>query len=113
MCALLGWRRRWPNLPKRRCGLHNAQMHLAEVQARDQTEARERERRLDERIEKLVSAIGELIKNGRSMPPKREEKNARGTHCELFKPNDERQVLFYVWVPSYYLPEDMNNDAEA
>jgi hypothetical protein len=38
--------------------LANAQAHLAEVRAQDQTEARERERRLDERIEKLVSAIG-------------------------------------------------------
>ena len=39
----------------------NALAHLAEVQAQDQTEARERERRIDERIEKLVIAIGELI----------------------------------------------------
>ncbi len=53
--------------------LTNAQAHLAEVQARDQTEARERERRLDERIANLVSAIGELIRNGRSIPPQREE----------------------------------------
>ena len=42
--------------------LANAQAHLAEVQAQDQTEARERERRLDNRIEKLVSAIGEWIR---------------------------------------------------
>ena len=51
--------------------LANAQAHLAEVQAQDQTELREmkkealqRERRLDERIEKLVSAIGEFIRRG-------------------------------------------------
>jgi hypothetical protein len=41
--------------------LDNAMAHLAEVQAQDQTEAREREKRLDERIEKLVVAIGELV----------------------------------------------------
>lgn len=41
--------------------LDNAMAHLAEVQAQDQTEARERERRIDERIDKLVSAIGEFI----------------------------------------------------
>jgi len=40
--------------------------HLAEVQAQDQTEARERERRLDDRIEKLVIAIGEMVTR---MPP--------------------------------------------
>jgi len=45
--------------------LANAQAHLAEVQAQDQSEAREREKRIDERIEKLVVAIAELIrKNG-------------------------------------------------
>ena len=32
--------------------------HLAEVQAQDQTEAREREKRIDERMEKMVTAIG-------------------------------------------------------
>ena len=42
--------------------LTTAMAHLAEVQAQDQTEARERERRLDERIEKLVSAIGEWMR---------------------------------------------------
>jgi hypothetical protein len=55
--------------------LDNAMAHLAEVQAQDQTEAREREKRIDDRIEKLaaegkntdaridklVIAIGELI----------------------------------------------------
>ena len=67
--------------------LANAQAHLAEVQAEDQTKAREREKRLDDRIEKLViearerekglderiaklvSAIGEFLRaNGK--PPK-------------------------------------------
>ena len=47
----------------------NALSHLVEIQAQAQTEARERERRIDERIEKLVIAIGELIqhmpRNGR------------------------------------------------
>lgn len=42
--------------------LTNAQAHLAEVQAQDQTEAREREKRIDERIEKLVLAIAELMR---------------------------------------------------
>ena len=42
--------------------LDNAMAHLAEVQAQDQTEARRREKRIDERIEKLVSAIGEFIR---------------------------------------------------
>ncbi len=49
--------------------LTNAQAHLAEVQARGQEEleqmkreALERERRLDERIEKLAIAIGEMIR---------------------------------------------------
>jgi Ribonuclease G/E len=46
--------------------LDNAMAHLAEVQAQDQTEAREREKRVDERIDKLVIAIGESV--GR-MPP--------------------------------------------
>jgi len=41
--------------------MQNAMAHLAEVQAQDQTEARDREKRIDERIEKLVIAIGELI----------------------------------------------------
>ncbi|HEY7388707.1 MAG TPA: hypothetical protein VH640_09365 [Bryobacteraceae bacterium] len=48
--------------------LANAQAHLTEVQARDEEdihqmkkEALEREKRIDERIEKLVIAIGELI----------------------------------------------------
>jgi len=59
--------------------LANAQAHLAEVQAADETGARERqaaneaeiralkmealerEKRIDDRIEKLVVAIGELI----------------------------------------------------
>jgi hypothetical protein len=41
--------------------MDNALAHLAEVQAQDQTEAREREKRIDERIEKLVIAIGEWI----------------------------------------------------
>ena len=40
----------------------NALAHLAEVRAQDQTEAREREKRIDERIERLVSAIGEYIR---------------------------------------------------
>jgi len=47
--------------------LTNALAHLAEVQAQDESdirqmkkEASERERRIDERIEKLVVAIGEL-----------------------------------------------------
>jgi predicted nucleic acid-binding Zn-ribbon protein len=49
--------------------LTNAQAHLTEVQAEDQSQIRalqkevlERELRLDERIEKLVSAIGEWIR---------------------------------------------------
>jgi len=46
-------------LEKAMIKLANAQAHLAEVQAQDQTEARERERRIDERIEKLAVAIGE------------------------------------------------------
>jgi hypothetical protein len=54
--------------------LANAQAHLAEVQAQGHDEIREmkkealeRERRVDERIDKLVSAIGEFIrKNGKS-----------------------------------------------
>ncbi|HUE20477.1 MAG TPA: hypothetical protein VMQ86_02275 [Bryobacteraceae bacterium] len=41
--------------------LDNAMAHLAEVQAQDQTEAREREKRVDQRIDKLVVAIGELV----------------------------------------------------
>jgi hypothetical protein len=49
-------------LEKAMIKLANAQAHLAEVQAQDQTEARERERRIDERIEKLVIAIGEFIR---------------------------------------------------
>ena len=44
--------------------LSNAMAHLAEVQAQDQTEAREREKRIDERIEKLVIAIGEFLGKG-------------------------------------------------
>jgi hypothetical protein len=35
---------------------------LAEVRAQDQTEAPNREKRIDERVEKLVIAIGELIR---------------------------------------------------
>jgi|GEM_PF-6765924 len=48
--------------------LDNAMAHLAEVQAQDQTEAREREKRIDDRIEKLVLAIAELVRrqNGKS-----------------------------------------------
>jgi glutamate mutase epsilon subunit len=56
--------------------LDNAMAHLAEVQAQQQSdiremkiEALEREKRLDERIGNLVSAIGELIsqmRNGRA-----------------------------------------------
>ena len=39
---------------------------LVDSQIRYETEGRERERRLDERIDKLVSAIGELIRrNGK------------------------------------------------
>jgi hypothetical protein len=41
--------------------LDNAMAHLAEVQAQDQTEARAREKRVDQRIGKLVSAIGAFI----------------------------------------------------
>ena len=48
----------------------NALAHLAEVQAADQTEARDREKRIDERIEKLVIAIGELISRMPPIPPK-------------------------------------------
>jgi hypothetical protein len=48
----------------------NAIAHLAEVQAQDQTEARERERRVDERIASLVSAIGELISHLPPIPSK-------------------------------------------
>jgi hypothetical protein len=54
--------------------LTNAQAHFAEVQAQGEgqiremkKEALERERRVDERIDKLVSAIGEFTrKNGKS-----------------------------------------------
>lgn len=47
--------------------MNNALTYLAEMRAQDQTEAREREKRIDERIEKLVTAIGQLIqKNGRA-----------------------------------------------
>jgi hypothetical protein len=60
--------------------MQNAMAHLAEVQAQNQTEDRERdkhiaelrqealerERRVDDRIEKLVIAIGELVSR---MPP--------------------------------------------
>lgn len=49
--------------------MDNALAHLAEVQARDEgripemkQEALEREKRIDERIEKLVIAIGELVR---------------------------------------------------
>ena len=56
--------------------LDNALAHLAEVQAKDEEEIRkeeegirqmkrealEREKRIDDRIEKLVSAIGEYIR---------------------------------------------------
>jgi hypothetical protein len=62
-------------LEESRIKMQNALAHLAEVQAQDQTEAREREKRIDERIEnllaagrntdaridKLVIAIGEFI----------------------------------------------------
>ncbi len=52
-------------LAKSQARLDNAMAHLAEVQAQDQTDAREREKRIDERIEKLVLAIAQLIrKNG-------------------------------------------------
>lgn len=49
--------------------MDNALAHLAEVQAQaavdregDRAEAREREKRIDERIEKLVLAIAELVR---------------------------------------------------
>jgi hypothetical protein len=55
-------------MAKAQVRMENALAHLAEVQARDEEEIREmkkealeREKRLDERIEKLVIAIGELI----------------------------------------------------
>lgn len=41
--------------------LTNTVNHLAEIQAKYETQAHERETRTDERIGKLVSAIGELI----------------------------------------------------
>jgi predicted nucleic acid-binding Zn-ribbon protein len=57
--------------------LQNAMAHLAEVQARGEEdirdmkrEALEREKRIDERIEKLVVAIGELISHMPPIPPK-------------------------------------------
>jgi hypothetical protein len=57
------------DLGKAQLKTENALAHLVEIQAQNQTEARERERRIDERIEKLVIAIGELIqhmpRNGR------------------------------------------------
>jgi hypothetical protein len=54
--------------------LTNALAHLAEVQAQDESdirqmkkEALEREKRIDERIEKMVVAIGEPIhRNGKT-----------------------------------------------
>jgi hypothetical protein len=56
-------------LGKAQLKTENALSHFVEIQAQAQTEARERERRIDERIEKLVIAIGELIqhlpRNGR------------------------------------------------
>jgi hypothetical protein len=42
--------------------LTEAQIKLTQAQNQDRAEARERERRLDERIDKLVGAIGELIR---------------------------------------------------
>ena len=53
--------------------MDNVLAHLAEVPARDQgriremkQEALERQKRIDERIEKLVIAIGELVRrNGK------------------------------------------------
>jgi hypothetical protein len=54
-------------MAKAQTRMDNAMAHLAEVQAQDQTEAREREKRIDERIEKLVIAIAQLIqRNGRA-----------------------------------------------
>jgi exonuclease VII small subunit len=57
-------------MQKAQLRMDNALAHLAEVQTRDEDairqmkmEALEREKRLDERIEKLVSAIGELIRH--------------------------------------------------
>jgi predicted nucleic acid-binding Zn-ribbon protein len=57
--------------------LENAMAHLVEIQAAGQEEIRQmkqealdRERKLDERIEKLVSAIGELISRMPPLPPK-------------------------------------------
>lgn len=41
--------------------LTNTVNHLAEVQSHYETEARQRDKQTDERIGKLVSAIGELI----------------------------------------------------
>jgi predicted nucleic acid-binding Zn-ribbon protein len=72
--------RRVARLEEAMIRLTNAQAHLTEVQAASQTqmrkldqkiaqmkaEALEREKRLDDRIEKLVSAIGELSRrNGK------------------------------------------------
>jgi hypothetical protein len=45
-------------MAKAQTRMDNALAHLAEVQAQDQSEARERGRLLDERIDKLVIAIG-------------------------------------------------------
>jgi predicted nucleic acid-binding Zn-ribbon protein len=61
-------------MAKAQTRLDNALAHLAEVQAQDESdirqmkkEALEREKRIDERIEKLVIAIGELIhRNGKT-----------------------------------------------
>jgi predicted nucleic acid-binding Zn-ribbon protein len=57
-------------MAKAQTRMENALAHLAEVQAQDQTASREREKRVDERIEKLVSAIGELISHMPPIPPK-------------------------------------------
>jgi len=50
-------------MQKAQVRMDNALAFLAEVRAQDQTEAREREKRIDGRIEKLVIAIGELIQH--------------------------------------------------
>ena len=50
-------------MQKAQVRMDNALAFLAEVRAQDQTEAREREKRIDGRIEKLAIAIGELIQH--------------------------------------------------
>jgi len=46
----------------------NALAHLAEAQAHGETLAREREKRIDQRIEKLVIAMGEFIRRQNGKP---------------------------------------------